>query len=102
MTDHKKPAKKVKEDAPVENKTPLTTALKDKLEAEEKKLMEELAPHREFHDKHVNDPKFIKAREKIKEISNKLGPVRNELAALARARGSKGIQAEAGEFKNEE
>lgn len=83
-------------------KAPLTAALKAKLLEEKEKLEKELAPHREFYEGHVNDKKYLEAKKKIKEISNKLGPINNELAALARAEGAKGIRAESGVFENKE
>lgn len=79
-------------------KAPLTTALRKQLEAEKKRLEAELAPHRVFHDAHVNDPQFLESKAKIKEINAALFPVLNELAALARAGGAKSIVAEAGEY----
>lgn len=66
------------------SKTPMIDAVRKELEAKKKKLIEKIAPYREFHDNHVNDKKFIEARTKIKEISAELGAVENELAAIAR------------------
>lgn len=83
-------------------KAPLTAALKAKLLVEKETLEKELSPHREFYEKHVNDPKYLESKKKIKELNNKLGPINNELAALARAEGAKGIKAESGVFENKE
>lgn len=82
-----------------ETKAPITAALKAKLLEEEARLETQLAPHRDLHDRHVNDPKFLAAKRAIKEISPKLAAVKNELAALARAGGAKSLKAEPGEYK---
>jgi hypothetical protein len=79
-------------------KAPRSAALKAELEAEKVKLEAELAPARELYERHVNDPAFLAAKRTIKELNAKLGPIQNELAALARAGGSKGIQVEPGEY----
>jgi molecular chaperone GrpE (heat shock protein) len=84
--------------APAPNKSPRADALKAELEAERDALLRELAPHREYYERHQADQRFIQARQKIKEISAKLGPVQNELAALARASGARSIKAEAGTY----
>jgi hypothetical protein len=85
-----------------QSKTPRVLQLKKELEKEKEALEKELAPYRELYEKHVNDPKYLEARVKIKEISSKLGPICNELASIARAGGSKGIKIEPGEFKHTE
>lgn len=73
----------------VADRRPLTRELFDKLQAEKAKIVAALAPYREFHDKHVNDPKFLEARAKIKAAAAVLGPIDQELAGLARALGAK-------------
>lgn len=84
-----------------QSKTPRVSQLKAQLEKEKEALEKELAPYRELYDKHVNDPKYLEARSKIKEISSKLGPILSEIASIARAKGSKGIKVESGSFKKE-
>lgn len=83
-------------------KAPRAAALKAELEAEKALLEPELAKYREVYDRLINAPELLEARAKIKAISAKLGPVLNELAALARAGGSKGIKAEAGAYAAKE
>ncbi len=77
-------------------------ALRRQLEDEEARLKAELAPHRELYERHVNDPAYVKARREIKRISGELGPIQNELAALARSGGSRGVRAEPGVYQGEE
>lgn len=89
------------EDVAAAPKAPRTDQLRRELEAEQAKLREEMKPFREFYEAHVNDPEYLEACRKIKEISAKLGPVDNELAALARAAGARVIKAEPGEYKSE-
>jgi hypothetical protein len=48
------------------------------------KILTEVSPHREAHDKIVNDPVLIQARKKIKEANALLAPVEEEIAFLAR------------------
>lgn len=83
------------------DKTPRLTAYKRELEARRDELQGRLAPHREFYEAHSNDPKFIEAKNQIRELQKELGPVMNELAALARVSTNNvgGIKAEAGEYK---
>lgn len=82
---------------PKEDKSPRASKLRAELKEEEAKLEAELRPHREYHDRHVNDAKYLEARKKIKEISKKLAGVKNELAALARSSGTNtAIKAETG------
>lgn len=80
------------------NKSPRAAALKAELQKDKDRLEAELKDYREFHDRHVNDPKYLECCKKIREINGKLGPINNELAALARVdAGNRGIRAEAGE-----
>lgn len=83
---------------PPKSKTPLVDELRSKLATDVEKLEAVLKQYREYHDKHVNDPKFIEARKKIKEINAKLAPLKNEQAAITRgSAGNKGsIKAEPG------
>lgn len=106
----KKPVEVVPEEkaeAPVEevkapaSKTPLADALKVKLQEERDRLKAELKPYREVYDQKINDPELLEARAKIRELSNLLIPVENELAALVRAGGSKGLKVEAGTYTSE-
>lgn len=106
----KKPVEVVPEEkveTPVEevkapaSKTPLADALRAKLQEERDRLQAELKPYREVYDKKVNDPELLEARAKIKALSNLLIPIENELAALVRAGGSKGIKVEAGTYTSE-
>lgn len=82
--------------------SPRLREIYEDLKAQEEDLLAELQPHRDFYEKHVNDPHYLEARAKIKEISARLAPVRNELAALARALGGRGIAAEGGTFAGKE
>jgi hypothetical protein len=82
----------------VKSKTPITDQLRRELEAQKAKLVAELKPFRDLYDAHVNNPQYLEAKRKIKEINLKLGPIENELAALARARGAKGIKLEPGTY----
>lgn len=84
--------------APPPVKAPITAALRQKLEARKAELEKELAPAREVHDKHVNDPKFLAAKEKIKKINSEMFGVMNELAALARPTAKASLVAEPGEY----
>lgn len=77
-------------------KSPRVDALRKELEQERDKLAAELKGYREYHDKHVNDSKFLESRKKIKEISAKLGPVQNELARLAASEGGITMKASPG------
>jgi len=79
-------------------KAPQVAELKKKLEAEKAALEAELAPFRAFYEQHVNDPRYLEAKAKIKELSAKLAPIGNELAALARVGGSKRMTVEPGEY----
>jgi len=72
--------------------------MRDELTAERAKIVAVLTPARELHDKLVNDPRLLEARRIIKECNARLGPIDTELAALARALGSKGIRMEPGVF----
>lgn len=83
-------------------KAPRAAALKEQLEAEKASLEAELAPARAAYDRLINAPELLAARAKIKEVSAKLAPILNELAALARAGGARGIKAEAGQFSAKE
>ena len=60
-----------------------------------------LAPHREYYEKHVNDPKYLAAKKAIKEANAILGPIDTELAIVARAIGGKGIKIEPGSFSTQ-
>ena len=84
------------------SKSPRVAALLQELQKEKEALEAELKPYREFYEAHVNDPKFIAAKVKIKEINAKLFPIFNEIAAIARSKGAKSIKAEAGEYKTKE
>ncbi len=79
-------------------KAPQVAALKAKLEAEKAALEAELAPFRAFYEQHVNDPKYLEAKVKIREINAKLAPIGNELAALARVSGAKNLKIESGHY----
>jgi hypothetical protein len=81
-------------------KTPLVDELYAKLKAIEAELEARLAPARAYYEAAVNDPKLLAARKDIKEINAKLLPVKNELAALARARGAKSIKLEQGTYNS--
>jgi hypothetical protein len=83
------------------SKAPRADALRAELEAEEARLLAILEPAREYYEQHCNDSKYLAAKRLIKEVNAALGPVRNELAALARAKGSNGIKVEPGEFSAE-
>lgn len=83
------------------NKSPRVSALKRELEQDVAALQEELVPYRELYEALVNDPRLIECRKKIKEINNKLFPLLNELAAIARAGGAKSIKAEPGSYSKE-
>lgn len=82
-------------------KSPRSDALKRELEAERDKLQAELAPYREDYERLANNPRLIECRLHIKRINALLMPIMNDLAALVRAGGSKGIQAEAGSYSAE-
>lgn len=79
-------------------KAPRVAELKAKLEAEKAALEAELAPYRAFYEAHVNDPKYLEAKAKIKELNAKIAPIGNELAALARSMGSKRLNVEPGHY----
>ena len=81
------------------SKTPLVDALKQELEAKKDKLAAKLQPYRDDYEKLINDPRLIECRKMIKEINSELAPIQNELAALARADGAKGIKVEGGVFE---
>lgn len=83
-------------------KTPGLLALKKDLEARKAALMEKIGPAREVYERKINDTELVEARRIIKENQKELGEVDNELAAIARALGAKGIRAEPGEYKNGE
>lgn len=83
----------------VKDKTPRLRTMFNELLAQKQALAAELKPSRDFHDKHVNDPKLLEARKKIKEINAKMAPIDQELAGLARAIGSKGAKIEAGVYE---
>lgn len=85
----------------VPDKSPRVSALKRELEQDIAALQEELAPYREFYEAHVNDPRLLECRAKIKEINAKLFPLLSELAAIARASGAKSIKAESGSYTKE-
>lgn len=112
MTDKKAPqadaakaADKVRAERAAEvppPKSPLVEALRKKLTEEKERLEKEIAPYREYHDKHVNDAKYLEARKRIKEINAELGPVCNELAALARSTGARGMRVEPGQYSKKE
>lgn len=80
----------------VQEKNPRLRKMFDELMIQKNQILEEVNPAREFYERHVNDPRFIEARKTIKEGNAKLGPIDNELAALARALGAKSIKAESG------
>lgn len=80
------------------HKSPRVAALKAELETKKAELLARLAPARELHDKHVNDPAYLAARKTIKEVNAELAPIENELAQLARAGGARRIKAEPGEL----
>lgn len=82
------------------SKSPRADAFKEQLLKEEAELKDKIKPYREFYEAHVNDPKYLESRSKIKEINAELAKVHNELAGLARAAGSKGIKAELGVFSS--
>jgi hypothetical protein len=79
-------------------KAPMVRALRARLEAERDRLLAELAPHRELYERLINAPELVGARAAIRRIGAELGPVQNELAALARAGGATGIQADPGVY----
>jgi hypothetical protein len=79
-------------------KAPRVAALVEQLQAEKAELEAQLAPYREFYEAHVNDPKYLEAKVKIKELNAKIAPLCNELAAIARANGAKSIKIEPGNF----
>jgi cell division septum initiation protein DivIVA len=83
-------------------KNPRLQAIYQELLAQEESLLAELQPHRDFYEAHANDPRYLEARAKIKEVSGRLAPVRNELAALAKALGGRAIQVESGAFQGGE
>lgn len=82
-------------------KSPRVDALRQELEARKAELEAELKPHREAYERLVNHPDLLKAKAKIRELNPKLAEVQNELAALARSKGSKGIKAEPGQYSSE-
>jgi len=84
-------------------KAPYLAARLNELKVLEAKLEAELAPAREVHDRLVNAPELAEARATIKRCNAALLPIKNELAALAKALpGYKGgIAVEAGEFSGE-
>jgi len=81
-------------------KAPYLAARLNELKEIEAKLEAELAPAREAHDRLVNAPELAAARATIKRCNAELLPIKNELAALAKALpGYKGgIAIESGEF----
>jgi hypothetical protein len=79
-------------------KTPRVSELKAQLEKEKAELEALLAPAREFYEKHCNDPQYLASKKIIREVNAKLVPICNELAAIARAAGSKGIKVESGTY----
>lgn len=83
-------------------KNPRSRELYEQLKAEEARLEAALAPARAVYEKKINDPELIKARQIIKETNALLGPIKNELAALARAGGAKGLKAEPGVYTKKE
>lgn len=84
--------------APRRAKAPRVSALMAQLQAEKVKLEEELAPYRADYEILINAPRLLECRRKIKEVSAKLGVVNDELAAIVRANGSKGIKVESGVY----
>ena len=80
-------------------KAPRATALYNELKQAEAKLEAELAPAREYYEKHVNDPKYIAACAAIRRLSNELFDIKNDLAAMARLNPrNKSLQVEGGQF----
>lgn len=82
-----------------ENKAPITAALKAKLEADKAAILPHLEAARAVYDRLVNAPELLKAKADIKRLSGELGPIENELAALARSGGAKGIKVEPGVYE---
>lgn len=86
-----------------EGKTPRVSRLKAELQAEAAALEAQLKPAREFYEQHVSDPRYQESRRVIKEVSAKLQPIQNELAAIARAsEGNRGIAIEPGVYSKGE
>ena len=81
---------------------PRAAARHAELKAEESRLEALMAPAREYYEKWVNDPKGLECKQIIKKVNAQLGPIKNELAALARAGGSKGIKIEPGTYSKEQ
>lgn len=86
---------------PINSKSPQVDALYKQLKEKHDKLQAQLAPYRETYERLVNDPKLLEARKMIIHINRELGLIQNELAAIARGNGSKGIQVGAGEYKDQ-
>lgn len=82
----------------VSEKTPRLKQMFQELHQRKAELVAKLRPAREFYEAHVNDPRYLEARRVIKEVSAELAPIDNEIAALARALGARGIKADPGVF----
>lgn len=85
-------------------KSPRAAALFAELKAEEAKLLPGLTADRELLNSIVDTgtgAEVRAVRERIKAASAKIAPIQNELAALARLSGSKGIKIEPGEYAGE-
>jgi hypothetical protein len=90
---------------PVKNKVekaPRARALYEALQKEKAVLLAELKPFRDFYEAHVSDKRFTEAKARIKKINALLFPIDNELAALARAGGARGIKVEAGNYTDKD
>lgn len=86
-------------DAAAAQKNPRLRAMYDDLKKQADAVRAQLDPAREVYDRKVNDPELVAARKAIKELSAKLAPIEQELAALAKALGTRTLKAEAGVYE---
>lgn len=90
-----------KEEKVVSPKNPRFIAMRDELLAEKAKIMETVGPAREEFEKLTQNPRINELRKIIVDNKPRLFEIDNELAAIARALGARGMKIEPGEFKKE-
>lgn len=91
-------AEEAKEEKKASPKNPRFLAMRDELMAEKAKIMETVGPAREEFEKLTQNPRIEALRKIIKDSKPRLFEIDNELAAIARALGSKGMAIESGKY----
>lgn len=84
------------------HKAPRLRLLMQELQAEKAKLVESLKAHREFYEKHVNDPRYLAARKAIKDANGPLSKLESEISRLSIALGGKQLKIEPGKFETKQ